>query len=721
MSLRIFLISLPLFAGLAGCRGREATPTEGAPATVASAAPPSVLAPATLPPMSADPAAANTACADCHPDEAASYASTGMGRSLSPVAGAAAIEDYTKAEITHMGSGFSYKAVRDADGRMWQEERLVGDAHWVRRIEAKYIIGSGNHTRSYLGEVDGQLVQLPLTWYSTRKLWDLSPGYEQANQPRFGRLVEAECLFCHNGLTPLKANTVAAYPPLAHGIGCDRCHGDGAVHVAERQAGKGPAAGQQDPSIFNPGRETPDRQLQVCQQCHLQADASVVHAGHRWDRYDPRLPLDRYLSVFRRTGQDGAAFTIASHGRRLALSTCAQQSADKLGCTTCHNPHANPTPESHRAACLGCHSEGAKAKCPDPAAAEGTCHRCHMAAGETADVPHVNFTDHFIRRRPGSDGRAEADVKTTALEDMVLGAAPLDGLDARLRMGLAHTFLWERQHLAEHLPEAISVLQAVLKEAPPQMAGLATGYAALGRALARQEKHTEAVAAFEEARKRDIDDPRFPEDLSTSLMALGRIDEARAVLQAAITRHPTPDRWMRLGILHLRAGVAPAAQAALEAAAGLTTADPAADTELAALALRAGDRATARTRLEAALARDFSYVPALLRMGLLEIQDGRFQEALRPLDRLLAREPKAGPAWLLRAQAKEKLGDVDGALADYGQVIEVAPEHAEPIIAAAELCLKHGRKQEAMALLTLGAGRFPKHPKVLELLGGLEF
>jgi hypothetical protein len=396
-----------------------------------------------------------------------------MGRSLYTPQSRPAIEDFSKADDAQWARASPTRPCATPMAACGRRSDGGRRQHWVRRIEAKYIIGSGNHTRSYLGEVDGQLVQLPLTWYSTRKLWDLSPGYEQANQPRFGRLVEAECLFCHNGLTPLKPNTVAAYPPLAHGIGCDRCHGDGAVHVAQRQAGKGPAAGQQDPSIFNPGRETPDRQLQVCQQCHLQADASVVHAGHRWDRYDPRLPLDRYLSVFRRTGQDGAAFTIASHGRRLALSTCAQQSADKLGCTTCHNPHANPTPESHRAACLGCHSEGAKAKCPDPAAAEGTCHRCHMAAGETADVPHVNFTDHFIRKRP-DQGAGQASgagsISSTPWPASVI--RPRDTpAQALLRLGLAHAQLWRFEGQERHRPEARARLTTPLQAVPHSTEG----------------------------------------------------------------------------------------------------------------------------------------------------------------------------------------------------------------------------------------------------------
>ncbi|MEZ4470414.1 MAG: tetratricopeptide repeat protein [bacterium] len=701
-------------------------PPPAAPAAAPPTTPP-VEAPATLPPMSADPTAANAACADCHPDEVASFAATGMGRSLAPGKDAEVIEDYEKAEVTHAASGFVYRATRDADGRLWQEERVVGDAGWVRRIEAKYIIGSGNHTRSYLGEVDGQLVQLPLTWYSRRQIWDLSPGYDQAGQPRFGRLVEAPCLFCHNGLTPELGGIPARFrDPLAHGIGCDRCHGDGAAHVAERAAGKGPAAGTPDPSIFNPGRESPERQLQTCQQCHLQADASVIHAGQRWDRYDPRLPLARYLSVFRRAGDEGTAFTIDSHGRRLALSDCAQRREGRLACTSCHNPHTTATDETHRNACLSCHGEGAaggaKLHCSDAAAAspEMPCHRCHMAAGDAADVPHVKFTDHFIRKKPGADGRPPEDRKTTSLVDLVSGAAPLDGLDARLRVGLAHTFLWERQHHPEHLAEAVSTLEAVLREAPDALAGRATGWAALGRAYQQQGRPAEAVQAFERARALDIDDPRFPEDYSAALAAAGKIEDARAALQAALARFPTADRWMRLGMLHLREGHLPAARAAFESAAGLTTANPAPPTELAALLVREGDQVGARKALGEALQRDITHGPALLRLGLLDLQTERPAEAAAHLDRLLAREPQAVPGWLLRAQARGKLGRIDDALADYAKLRELAPGRPEGYVEAARLALAHGRKADATALLTAAAGRFPRDPNVAALLQTLQ-
>jgi tetratricopeptide (TPR) repeat protein len=687
-----------------------------------------------------DPAAANTACADCHPDEAAQFKATGMGRSLAPAAQAPVIEDYTRAEVIHAPSGFRYRALRDAEGRLWQEERPLADPTRVRRIEATHIVGSGNHARTYLGLADGHLVELPLTWYSGRKAWDMSPGYERPDQWRFGRPIKAPCLFCHNGLTPLLPETIASYEaPLAHGIGCDRCHGDGAQHATQRQAGQGPPAGQADESIFNPGRAPPERQLQICQQCHLQGEATVLHTGRRWDEADPRRPLSEHLSIYRRLGESSRGFTVASHGHRMRLSACATDA--RLVCTTCHNPHREATQESHRQACLGCHapkqavakqSEPAKEPaspaekgsesgglplCPDPAAGDPTqaCHACHMTRGGTLDVPHVHFTDHFIRRRPLADAPGAA--PSTTLVDLVEGAAPAEGLDARLRQGLAHTLLWERKNLEAHLPEAIRVLEAVVREAPADHPGLGRAWAALGRSLARQGRHADAVAAFERVRDPDMDDAaRLPEDHAASLVALGRIPAAQEHLHAALLRRPTARRALQLGQLLQRTGQLATAADALEMAIKLSTYDPEPPTEAAHLALQQGDMATARRHLERALARDPVHLPALLSLSLLEVEAGRFDQALLHLDLVLRRDPRAASGYGLRALAHEQMGQVDLALADYTRAADLEPHQPEAHLAAARLALSAQRFDVARALLANATRRLPNEPRLRALI-----
>ena len=693
--------------------------TRNAPVSIATL-PPAIRAPSTLPPRAAR--ADNSACADCHPDQAESFAKTGMGRSLAKLPGPAVIEDFENATVTHAPTGLIYKAIRDEQGRYWQEERHPSHAS-VRRIEATHIIGSGNHTRSYLGMRDGALVQLPLTWYATRKIWDLSPGYEQADMPRFSRHVEAPCLFCHNGLTPLVEGRAATFEgPLLEGIGCDRCHGDGATHVKARLSGVATAPGAADPTIFNPKRHSPERQLQVCQQCHLQADASVVHAGHRWDAYDPRLPLDAYLSVFRKSGQDGVEFSIASQGRRLALSQCATASAaapggTQLGCTSCHNPHDTATDATYRQACLGCHQPG---RTPAPAAVKSAlrkgcseaagqqpdalCHKCHMRSGGTSDVPHVEFTDHFIRRRP-TDTAPRAP-RGLALEDMVAGAPPADAW----LLGMAHTHLWERMARPEHLPQALQALSGVVQAQPSETRALT----AVGRGLAKQGQREQAEAVFAQAAKSGADDEKFLLDRAANALAARQLPLARTAYAAAVAKYPSGDAWIGLAQVRQRSGDVPGATAALAEAAKFEDSKAPALTQLAAFALRQRQPEAARTQLEAARAADPLYLPTLLWQATLALDTGKPAEAVVLLDQIIARDAMAHPAYALRGQARITLKQYDAGLADLEHMITVAPQRPAPWVMYVQGALKAGRKDLARIKLADALGRFPGNPQLMQ-------
>jgi hypothetical protein len=74
-----------------------------------------------------------------------------------------------------------YQVVRQ-DGRLWHRELLLDgqpDEATLAEYPLKYVIGSDRHARTYAAEVDGFLVESPLTWYASRQRWDLSPGYDR--------------------------------------------------------------------------------------------------------------------------------------------------------------------------------------------------------------------------------------------------------------------------------------------------------------------------------------------------------------------------------------------------------------------------------------------------------------------------------------------------------------------------------------------------------------
>ena len=139
----------------------------------------------------------------------------------------------------------------------------------------KYALGSGTRGIAYLVDNDGRLFQSPISWYSQKRRWDLSPGYREANA-HFNRPIEPVCLFCHANRVQPVALTVNRYEePLFRGnaIGCERCHGPGELHVHGQKVVDG-----RDLTIVNPRHLEPALRANVCEQCHLLGHQRVDRA-----------------------------------------------------------------------------------------------------------------------------------------------------------------------------------------------------------------------------------------------------------------------------------------------------------------------------------------------------------------------------------------------------------------------------------------------------------
>ena len=62
-----------------------------------------------------------------------------------------------------------------------------------------------------------------------------------------------------------------AFSYVPNGIDCERCHGPGSLHVSNRLTGVEPE-GENDFAIVNPSKLDWERQIDVCQRCHLQGN-----------------------------------------------------------------------------------------------------------------------------------------------------------------------------------------------------------------------------------------------------------------------------------------------------------------------------------------------------------------------------------------------------------------------------------------------------------------
>ncbi len=355
-------------------------------------------------------------CASCHEEQFIGFQSHGMAHSFYPIAETSdSLWLDAEAVVVHHATGLRYRVFRESDS-LFQEETapdLVSRADALVR-RADFVVGSGNTAATFLTAQNGRLLEMPVSWYAQGSRWDFSPGYRRSNA-RFDRQIPDRCMACHNSYPATTPWIDGKYTSLPNGIGCERCHGPGELHVSERLEVPDPPS-RIDDSIVNPKHLELDRRLAVCEQCHLQTTVSVLRRGRQAFDFRPSEQLSDHVALFFDPTESSAESTIPviSHAERMQRSACftkTQATARPLECVTCHDPHEgfrDKGPQYFNMTCLSCHV-------PDTLVATVTqtyredhtpdahCFSCHMPRREADDAPHASFTDHWIR----SDGGME--------------------------------------------------------------------------------------------------------------------------------------------------------------------------------------------------------------------------------------------------------------------------------------------------------------------------
>ena len=370
-------------------------------------------------------------CKLCHQSIYNSFIKTGMGKSLDVATKQKSAADFSKATLYDKFSNMHYNAFWKNDSLYFNEYRLEKKDTLHSRVEkVNFIIGSGQHTNSHLQSVNGYINQMPMTYYTQKKHWDLPPGFENGFNTHFTRKIGLECMSCHNGYPDFVLGSENKYTSIPQGIDCERCHGPGSKHVEQRQTGKNIDTSLYiDYSIVNPAKLSIDRQFDLCQRCHLQGNA-VLKEGKSFYDFKPGQKLSDYISVFlpkyKNADED---FIMASHADRLKQSACFIKSYEKvqnkkslkpykdaMTCITCHNPHVSVKETNANVfndACNNCHNANGKSEklCTNKSVVMAqnsknghapssllNCVSCHMPSSGATDIPHVSVHDHFIRK-----------------------------------------------------------------------------------------------------------------------------------------------------------------------------------------------------------------------------------------------------------------------------------------------------------------------------------
>jgi tetratricopeptide (TPR) repeat protein len=547
----------------------------------------------------------DAACLHCHADKVKSYHGHPMSHSVVPIQGVP-LPRSKDGRSSFRAEGWEYRVAAQG-GRVFHKEVLRGpQGNKVAAVSRQiaYVLGSGRRGHSYLTEQDGFLFQSPISWFSQKRIWDLSPGYAGSNY-HFERRISADCLFCHSNHVRPVAGTLNRYEtPVfqGYGISCERCHGPGDLHVRLRDSSV--KIQGLDETIVNPADLRPALRDAVCEQCHLVGERRVLRAGRRPFDFRPGLPLHLFVSVFV-APPERAQEKAVGHVEQMHASRCFRKSGGKLSCFSCHNPHELPREDRkavyYRKRCLKCHGSADQPSCRLDLQLRqrqnaDNCIACHMPRYNTAEVAHTAGTDHRIPRHPGT-GVSDAAQRAgqPRLVNFYRDRWPDDDPAANRDLGVALGMVGIRDHLPAFGAQAVPLLDDALEIWPNDVDALE----AKGYALFVQKQYRDAVATFGQVLARN---PRHENALAESATLsgiLGHTREAISFWKKAIAVSPYISQYHHsLAAMYARRDEWDAAAHSCQEALRLNPARPDSRALLMAAYLHTGRENRARVEFE---------------------------------------------------------------------------------------------------------------------------
>ena len=291
-------------------------------------------------------------------------------------------------------------------------------------------------------------------------------------------------------------------------------------------------------------------------------------------------------------------------------------------------------------------------------------------------------------------------------------AARLDGPTHQAEVALVMALARDRQF--DKALAAIDKLAPKMKDSPtpPNLRGMV---------LLAKNDLAGARAAWTEANR--VDPKFYPAvaNLASLDVRDGKPAEARKRFETLAATDPkNPQPWLAIATLNVNSK-GPKDET-LKALRKAREASPTAITPVTALAafhLSENTPREAITLLQEGLTANPENLDLL---GLLAVAYARSDDkaqAAATYDRILRAAPSSAEAHFRVGQAREQLGDDNGALAAFRKASELQPKAVEPRFAIASVLLKQGKKEEARQIAATMKRDLPQSPAGLALEGDL--
>ena len=377
----------------------------------------------------------------------------------------------------------------------------------------------------------------------------------------------------------------------------------------------------------------------------------------------------------------GDRFEITGSAYRLRKSQCFLKSNGALSCTTCHNPHdvqhGEDATQRFTAVCRQCHGASLnQLVSAGKHTASTDCVGCHMPKRRAQDVVHTVMTDHYIQRfKPAGDLLAEIaeprQTEATAYRGPVSLYYPraLPKPDGALCLAIAQVTQ------GSNLTEGLAQLSAAIDKFKPVRAEY---YLQWGDALRSSGRLQEALAAYEEAVRREPESVVAMERLALCLPLLKQDARAEAILKQVLEHTPAAALdWIQLGLVQLGEGKTSDALLAFEKAMQLDPDLPDGYNTAGAVWFETGDSVKGEAALREAIRIQPNYAQAHSNLGNLLSAAGRFDEARYHFESALRIKEDYTGAQYNYALALTRVRRFDEAQAQVEALLRTDPRSAE--------------------------------------------